>query len=442
MAGMTIAARTLGPDLKWFRMLVAVFVLLMLGDFILGGILPSLKTARNDFSDPFVGSWLWTHGQNPYNSALVEATAERLTQSMLPVVPIYPLTAYVLVAPFSLLPWGWANFVWAVLSAAAVGLISWTLLRIAGFEASDTRAWLLVALVFGFTPLHRAIHTENAAIIVVAICILAVYLAGESQNLSAGILLAIATGVKPQLGFWILVFYLVQLRWTVVITGVSGFATLLVVACARFPQSLRAVFLDYREDLHYWFGPGGPNDFTAGNSLRFQLVNLQVILWQWLQGRATANILAGAFFLLGLGVWTWTIVRGRMRSPLLTLTALLALSFLSIYHSVTDASILLLGYAWVLGTADAQLKRTKWVVVLLLLGLSLPTHSFLLRLEPHLSRAATSSWWWTGIIAPCFIWNMLLLNVVLIAAMVLSGRGAPSGPPWEATQREFGKTLA
>jgi hypothetical protein len=397
------------------------------GDFILGGIVPSLKTARNDFSDPFVGSWLWIHGQNPYDRALVAATAERLTHSMLPVVPIYPLTAYVLVAPFNLLPWEWANLVWTVISVAAVGLIAWTLLRIAGFKAPDTRAWLLVALVFGFTPLHRAIHVENAAIIVVAICLLAVHFADESRDLSAGILLAIATGLKPQLGFWILAFYLVQLRWTVVAAGVSGFATTLAVACARFPQSLRAVFLDYRDDLHYWFGPGGPNDFTAGNPLRFQLVNLQVVLWQWFEGRAAANIIAGAFFLVGLAVWTWTIMRGRVGSPLLSLTALLALSFLSIYHSVTDVSILLLGYAWALGTADGQLKRTKWVVLLVLFGLSLPSHSFLLRLEPHLSHAATSSWWWTGIIAPCFIWNMLLLNVVLIAAMVLSGRSAHSG---------------
>ena len=417
-----IAARMLGESPKCFRMLVGLFVLLMLCDFIVRGIVPSLNSSKNDFSDPFVGSWLWIHGQNPYDGTLVEATARHLTHSMLPVVPIYPLTTYVLVAPFSALPWKWANFAWTTILAAAVGLISWTLVRIARFKTSDMRAWLLVALVFGFTPLHRAIHAENAAVIAVAPCLLAVHLADESRDLEAGLLLAIATGLKPQLGVWILIFYLIQRRWCLVATGFSGFATLLAVAFARIPLSLRSLFLYYRDDLHYWFGPGGPNDFTAVNPLRFQLVNIQVVFWQWFHAGLAANILAYALFIFGLLVWTWSVMRGRSCPPSLALTALLALSFLSIYHSVTDVGILVLGFCWVLGTADGQLKRTKISVFLLLLGLSLPTHSLLLRLEPHLSYSATSSWWWTGIVAPSFIWNMLLLNLVLIWAIARGSR--------------------
>jgi hypothetical protein len=406
---------------SWFKLLVALIVLLMAGDFIFGGIVPSFTTGKNDFSDPYVGSWLWAHGQNPYDSTLVTATANRLTHSSLPVIPIYPLTTYLLIAPLSVLPWSWASLAWTLTSAAAIGLILWTLLQIARFKATDPGAWLLAALVFGFAPLHRALHVENAAIIAVAFCLLAVHLANNSGDLSAGLLLAIATGLKPQLGFWILVFYLVQLRWRVVATGFFGFAALLIAAYARIPLPLSTLLASYRDDLHYWFGPAGPNDFRAGNPLRFQLVNSQVIFWQWFHSATIANIVAHALFALGLAIWMWAVTRGRLRSPSLALTALLALSFLSIYHSVTDVSMLILGYCWVLGASDGQLdvqlQRTKMYVFILLLGLSLPIHSFLMRLEPHLSQAATASWWWTGIVAPSFIWNVVLLNLFLLVAM-------------------------
>jgi len=428
MSTARIATRLQGPAPKWFRLLVGLFVLLMLGDFVIRGIVPSLDSPKNDFSDPFIGSWLWTHGQNPYDRAVVAATARQLTHSTLPVVPIYPLTTYVLVTPFSLLPWKWGSFAWALLSVAAIVLIAWALLRIARFKASETRAWLLVAAVFGFTPLHRAIHTENAAIIAVALCLLAVYFANGGTDLSAGVLLAIATGLKPQLGIWILFFYFVQLRWRLVLIGASGFATLLAVAFARVPVSLHTLVLDFRDDLHYWFGAGGPNDFTAGNPLRFQLVNIQVIFWQWLPGRMAANLLAHALFVFGLAVWIWAVVRRPLRSPSLALTSLLGLSFISIYHSVTDVSILVLGLCWLLGAEDGQVNRTKLWVLLLLLGLWVPVHSLQLRLEPHISYAAFSSWWWRGIVAPCFVWNILLLNLALMAAVVRSQSKAGDSP--------------
>lgn len=87
------------------RVLLAVVILLMLADFVFRGVVPAFTSSRNDFSDPYVGAWLWRHGKNPYDVALVNATARQLTHSSLVVVPIYPPTAYVLVVPFSFLPW-------------------------------------------------------------------------------------------------------------------------------------------------------------------------------------------------------------------------------------------------------------------------------------------------------------------------------------------------
>ena len=431
MASSKIAAVMAEEAPRWLKVVVSLFVLLIIYDFLVRGIVPSLASAKNDFSDPFVGSWLWIHGQSPWNMTLVAGAAQRLSGSALPVVPIYPLTTYVLVSPFALLPWKWANFFWTQLSVLAIGLVAWMLLQIAGCKLYQIRWWLLVALVLGFTPLHRAIHTENAAVIAVAACLLAVCLAGRSREVCAGALLAAATGLKPQLGIWIISFISCNAAgpWLRPRPRVSVAPSFL--AWARIHQPVSTLVRDYQADLRYWFGLGGANDFTAANPLRFQLVNLQIVFWQWIQGRFAANLAAGLLFLVGLGVWILAMLRPKPPSASLALTSLLALSFLSIYHSVTDVSILVLGFCWVVSSADEDLVLQKFWTLLLLLGLTFPTHSILLRVEPHLSRSVTSSWWWTGFLAPSFVWNMLLLNLALLVAMT---RGWRKSSPHESPE--------
>ena len=175
------------PMTSMTRGLLALVTLLMLADFVFRAVVPAFTSDRNDFSDPYVGAWLLHHGENPYDVALVNTTAKRLTHSALPVVPIYPPSAYVLVIPFSLLPWGWANQAWVLLSVIAVGITAWTLTRIGGFPATSDKAWLIVAFTLAFGPFHTAIHVANAAPIAIACCLLAVYLASPGRDTASGI---------------------------------------------------------------------------------------------------------------------------------------------------------------------------------------------------------------------------------------------------------------
>jgi hypothetical protein len=404
------------------RVLLAVLTLLMLADFVFRGVVPALTSGTNDFSDPYVGAWLWRHAENPYDVALVNATARRLTQSTLPVVPIYPPTAYVLVTPFTLLPWGWANPAWVLLSVIAVGTTAWSLVRIGEFPPASDKIWLIIAFVFAFGPFHTGIHVANAAPIAIACSLLAVYLATRGHDAASGIMIAMATGLKPQLGLWIFVFYLLRRRWQLVRTCVLCGLVLIVTAIVRIPLSLSALVANYREDLHYWFGPGGQNDFTTANSFRLPLVNLQVVFYPLLHNAFSANLLAHAIAISGMVVWAYFVFRGRLRSEPLAISSLLALSFLSVYHRVNDFGILTLALCWALGRVDEQLRWTRRAVLFLLLLLLAPGQAVLTRLQPYLALRVTHSWWWNLVIAPYFIWVLFALSVVLLYAMVISGR--------------------
>ena len=125
----------------------------MLADFVFRGIVPFVT--RNDFSEVYVGSWLWRHGQNFYDSDLTRTTATQLTGSHVNLVLIYPPTALVLMSPFSFLPWSWADRVWHVLGLVGVGVTIFLLLRLG--ESS----WGMIApgcLLLSFWPFLHCIR--------------------------------------------------------------------------------------------------------------------------------------------------------------------------------------------------------------------------------------------------------------------------------------------
>jgi hypothetical protein len=108
----------------------------------------------------------------------------------------------------------------------------------------------------------------------------------------------------------------------------------------------------------------------------------------------------------------------------LAISSLAALSFVSLYHSVSDVTILMLALCWAFREYPKSLNWTKRATCVLFLLLMLPGHSALMRLTPHLGSWMTESWWWRLLVARYFIWLLLSLNVVLLYAMVDSVRAA------------------
>jgi len=157
------------------------------------------------------------------------------------------------------------------------------------------------------------------------LCLIAIYFAGEKRDMASAVALALATGLKPQLGFWILFFYFLRLRWALVAGAILSLTTLVGIAIFRSATGLSTLMATYKDDLRYWFGPGGPNDFTAANPLHFQLVNVQVIFWQLFHDHTLANVLAIVVFVISFAALGYAVARGRVGSETLQLTTLIGL---------------------------------------------------------------------------------------------------------------------
>src|SRR5208283_2600485 len=247
-------------------------------------------------------------------------------------------------------------------------------------------------------------------------------------DLEAGVLLGVATCLKPHLGIWLFAFYMLRRKWRLVAAGSLSGILLLGTALARIGVPAHVLLANYSANLHHWFRPGGENDFSLANPLRFELSNLQVVLDPWL-GYKGANTVAFGLAALGLGLWIYGVLRNPRGSNALAVSSLLALSFLPVYHRVYDTGILTLVLAWIFELADDDSKRidadherkpVKRVAFALFLLLLLPIQSVAVRAQSYLSAQAIHSWWWNYVLAPYTSWTLLVLSAVLLYALLTS----------------------
>lgn len=402
---------------SWLRLLMGSIALLMLADFVFRGIVPSLGPGKNDFSEVYVGAWMWRHALNFYDAPLATATGNILGNTRVNIVLIYPPTALVLIAPFTFLPWKLANFLWLLLGLTGVAVTIAMVIKLAGLRIFEDRALLLGTFILAFDPLHQAFHQGNVALIAVPLCFLGVYLAEKTNDLASGIVLGLATALKPQLGIWFLVFYLLRLRKQI-FAGALLPAAALALAFTRYPVPTETLISSYRANLRYWFGPGRLYGFTEG-ALPFHVNNTQVVFYQLGHNARAANLSAYAMFFCGLALWGFAVWRAQPRIPTpLALASLGALSFVAMYHSVSDVTVLTLGLCWAFEERTKRLHGSKRVLVIIFLLLMLPGHSALIRLTPHLGSWLIESWWWRLLVARYFVWLLVSLNIVLLWSLI------------------------
>jgi hypothetical protein len=402
---------------RWLRVTLGLIAILMLADFVFRGIVPAVSGSKNDFAEVYVGAWMWRHGQNFYDVPLTTATGNLIANTGVKIVLIYPPTALVLIAPFTFLPWISANVLWLLLGLAGVAATIALLVKLAGFRAWDDRALLLGTYVLAFDPVHQAFHLGNVALFAVPLCFLGIYLAEKRDDFASGFALCLAAALKPQLGVWVLAFYLLQLRRRVFLGALLP-AVGLALAFSRYPVPLATLISSYRSNLQYWFGPGRLYGFTEG-ALPFHVNNTQVIFYQLLHRAQAANLLAYGLFACSLMVWGLAVWRGRFRVPVpLAVASLLALSFVSLYHSVSDVTVLTLALCWALQQDGEQRSWTKITACVLFLLLMLPGHSALMRLSPYMSPGIAESWWWRLFVARYFVWLLVGINVVFLWALM------------------------
>ena len=391
-------------------------------------------TEWNDFLSPYIQSRAWIRGMDPYAPenlvklwpegkpmfTFVRRDAADGTLVAKRGVPSpYPITSFVVLASLALVPWRLAESLWIISNLCAVGMIICGLVRIAGVSWRDSKTWIFGAFVLALAPIHTGLATENAAIFVVCLCVVALWAAAYSRENLAGILLALAICVKPQVGLFFLLFYGVQRRWRIAWVAGAASGVIAVIAIGRLLLAGIPWLTSYVENSRSIFAPGAINDFTAANPIWFQMVNLQVAFHPLLRTIGATNLCAiglGAVLIWG---WLWLAVKtDQMSSIFLSLSALAVISLLPIYHRSYDAALVVFPLAWSLLEEHRQPLVSRGCLALIALFL-LPGGVLVnfLASRAHLSRSVASVWWWMSFVVAHQAWALLLLAALLLWAM-------------------------
>jgi hypothetical protein len=332
----------------------------------------------------------------------------------------------VLLTPFTLLPWNFAYGVWLGMNLVLFAVLLWAMADLAGLSYRESPAIFLVAAVLSLAPFHTGIVTANVTVVAVELSVIAIWVARRHHDILTALLLALATALKPQIGFWFLLYYFLRRRWLICGVAAGVLACLTVLGLSRLELGHTPWLSNYPNDNHILLESGVLGNFTAINPTRFGLINLQVALYPLLGDVQITNAVSMAIGAILVMVWLVAMIRtGRPDDrEFLDLSAIAVISVLPVYHRFYDAALLVLP----LCCAVVLFRKARIFAslsLLLMLAFLVPGGTLLetMQLEGHIPPTLAHRWWWESFVMAHQVWLLLLLSLLLLGEQFLLTRG-------------------
>ncbi len=407
-------------------MLLYGLLVLATAEFIWRGPLRNLRpTNWNDLAQNYAAARLWLKGENfarPENFANLwkDEVGEPISVGTPRTHLAPPPGTLVLLAPIGALPWPMAKLAWLALLIAAALAIIWSLAKWVGFEFDEPRTVAFVAFCLALAPIHTGIAAANETIIVVALCAVGILVASGKHDTSAGLFLGAACSLKPHLGSFLVLYYLLQRRWKLFGIALGFTACLAVFAILRLQLCGVAWLHDYFKNVEVLATRNRIDDFTSANPIRFMLINLQVLVYSFTHNAISANLIALMAGSLLILIWMILTLRSNGKyAEWLSLAAISVIGLLPIYHRLYDASLLTIPICWCMSQFNGELKISARAALVLMTPFLLPGAALLQQLARN--GRVPSSWvsspWWERFVMPHQTWLLLLLALVLLYAL-------------------------
>jgi hypothetical protein len=399
----------------------------------------------NDFLSPWIQAKALIHGLDPYSpqvllnlwppeaphySFLPREVANGTLVANRGIPTAYPVTAFVLIVPFTALSWKLAYAVWFAINLVLFAIMLRMMISLAGLSLRDPRALLLIAATLALAPFQTGIVTANVSLVAVELCVIAVWTARRHQDIATAALLAVAAGLKPQIGLCFVLYYLLRRCWTVAGISLAMLGSLVMLGLLRFEFGHTPWLADYLSDNHILLETGVLGNFTAINPTRFGLINLQVALYPLIGNVRLTNDAAEAVG--GMLLITWSIliwVSGAASSKvgrkwsgedcdLLALSTIAVISLLPVYHRFYDATLLVFPLCWIF-VSFRRAHGTSLACLLLLAPFLIPGGTLLetMQISGRIPASLSQHWWWEAFVMAHQVWALLILSVLLVRQM-------------------------
>jgi len=391
-------------------------------------------TNWSDLSQNYAAARIWLRGQNfadPENFVALwrDEVHSPLDANTVRTHLAPPPGTLVLMAPIGALPWPVAKIAWLAVLLASFALTVWALIKVGGFHLGlfleDPRTILFIAACLALAPFHTGIAAENQTILVVGLCALGIWAATGKRDLAAGLLFGAACSLKPHLGSFIVLYYLLRRRWRLFATAVGFTAVLALIAIAWMQICGVSWRADFFHNIKVLAAANRIDDFTSANPIRFMLINLQVPFYSFTHQAKSANLMALAITAVLLCVWAWFVMRNRARTPeLLSLATVAVITLLPVYHRFYDASLLAIPLCWSLTALSGRLRNAARAALLLVLPFLVPGAAILQQavFDHRIPPSWPESWWWDRFVMPHQTWLLLALCLLLLYTLAKESR--------------------
>jgi len=420
---METATQPQPPANRNLKSILWILLVLSAAEFVVRGPVRFLGWVAewNDLSQNYAASKLWLYGQSPSDPKNFVALWKHEVGSRLDVTDIRthlapPLGGLLVMAPIAVFPWKVAKILWLIVLLISFVATVWALTRTAGLRWGEPRTLAFVAACLALAPFQTGIASGNQTILVVGLCMVAIWAAQNRHDIAAGVLFGTACSMKPQIGAFLVLYYLVRRRWQLFATALGTTTGLILVAALYL--WLRGVWWlqDYLHNARGFVSANHIDDFSTDNPARFALINLQVPMFSFTGHSSSANLLTFVIAVCLICAWLYFVARNQETPELLSLGAVSIIALLPVYHRFYDAALLAVPLCWCLNTTRGRMNAIARAALLLMIPFSLPGATFLQQLviRGEVPHAFIQSWWWDRIVMPHETWTLLLLAIVLL----------------------------
>jgi hypothetical protein len=359
---------------------IGASIVLLIQAFVLAVKAPD---AVHDLIGSYYSAQCLVHHYDPYNPNAVlhifraeggehslsnPATRDIITRY------VYPPSAFAVMVPLSLMPWGVAHVLWAILSSGGLIIAAYL-----SWELSAKEAPVLGGAFIGYLLANSYVIVEisNPSELVIALCVIAVWCFIRERFVAIGILcMALSLAIKPQVPSLVWLYFLLA-------GGVfrkRALQTLLVTAVASAPFILWVWVVaphwsdELRANLRYFSVHGGITDPGPSSATANEMVDLQVIISRVYDLPTVYNLVSYLAFAPLLLAWLVVSIGKRVSKikALYALAAIAPLSMLPLYHHFYDTKLLLLTVPAV-SLLWSRRDRIAWIALLLTGGTFLIT---------------------------------------------------------------------
>ncbi|HEY3974996.1 MAG TPA: glycosyltransferase family 87 protein [Candidatus Sulfotelmatobacter sp.] len=418
------------PTRSALKLLLWLSIVLAGAEFTVRGPVRFLQIPNdwNDLSQNYAASKLWLKGRSPADPGNFVALWKQESGSRLDLNDVRthlapPLGGLIVLAPIAVFHFKTAKMIWLVVLLLAFVATVLSLIKAGGLRWGELRTLAFVAACLALAPFQTGIGSGNATVLVIGLCALAIGAATENHDISAGFLFGLSCSLKPQIGAFLVLYYLMRRRWQLFVTAVSTAIGLIVVAALYLQLRGTSWLQDYLHNAQGFVTSNHIDDFSSANPSRFTLINLQVPLFSITGQSSLANWLAFGVVGVLLCVWLYWVGKGSSRgSAMLALGAISVVALLPVYHRFYDAGLLAVPLCWCVTNAADMSKSTIRIVLLLMAPFLFPGAAFLQQLvvHGHISDTVANSWWWNCVVMPHESWALLLLCLLLLYRMKLA----------------------